>query len=175
MATTTRSVEEIVARLISRDAMMHPRLRGLWAIQGGGALFLSLIVLSDFFAWPLPLSLDFLSTVGRPLRVLLVIAFALEGVLVAHRFARHLEPPYGQLAQSAALALAAAGAVLTGIGVVVHLAWSGLFAGYYPGATWVVPSYYILMLVGPCALLAALPGLAGSLIQPLVTETVVEP
>jgi hypothetical protein len=175
VATPTKSVEEIVAKLISREALMHPRLRGLWAIQGTGALVLSLILLTDFFAFPLPFSLDFLGAAGRPLRVLLVIAFALEGLLVTHRFARHKEPPYGELAQSAGLALAAGGAILAGIGVVVYLAWTGLFASYYPAVLWVEPFYYILMLIGPSILLAALPALAGSLIRPLVRETVVEP
>jgi hypothetical protein len=174
VATQARTMDEIVARLISREALMHPRLRGMWAIQGLGALVLSLILLADFYAWPLPFSVDFLSALGPPLRVLLVLALLAEGVAVAQRFARHREPPYSEFVQSGALALAAAGIVVAGIGLLVYFSWTGLFAHYYAGASWVEPLYYGMMLVGPGALLAALPPLAGSLIRPFVAERVVE-
>ena len=168
MVTATRSVEEILALVLRRESVMHPRLRGLWAIQGVGALLMALILAAAYFDLPLPLSFDFLAPVGSPLRVLLFVTLIVEGGVAAYVFSRHREPPYAILAQGAALTLASAGALTAGAGLVVYLAWTGLFVRYYPDALWVTSLYPALLLSGAAGVLAALPALAASALKPWV-------
>lgn len=170
MAAPTGSVEAIRARVISREAMMHPTLRGLWLIQGLGALLVALLLLFDYFQVALPVSFEFLAVAGPPLRVLAAITLGIEGGFVAQRFAKHKEPPYPQFAQSSALGLSSAGAIMMGAGLVMSLVWASLFSGYYPQASVVGSLGPALVLSGAAAMLAGLPTLATSVIRPLILE-----
>lgn len=168
MVTATRSIDEILALVLRRESVMHPRLRGLWLIQGVGALLLSLILTTAYFEVPLPISFDFLAPGRSPMPLMLLITLIVEGGFVVHRFARHDEPPYAQLAQGAALTLASAGALAAGAGVVLYFAWTSLFSGYFPDALWMTQAYPTLMLAGAGAVLAALPALGAGAIKPFV-------
>jgi hypothetical protein len=170
MATQTRSMEEILARVISREIMMSPRLRGMWAVLLGGAASATLLLFLDFFEVPLPFSLDFLAAAGHPLRVLAVIALAVEGVLAADRLSRHDEPPYPALAQAAAISVGAIGVISIGLGAVIFLFWNGVLIRYVPDWNFLVTAYYALLLAGGAWLLAALPAVAACLIRPMVAD-----
>jgi hypothetical protein len=170
MAAPTRSVEEILARVISREIMMNPRLRGMWAVLVGGAVAMTGLLFLDFFQVPLPFTLDFLAAAGPPLRVLAVIALVVEGALVAERLGKHDEPPYPGLAQAAAISVAAIGVLAMGIGAVVFLFWNGVLLRYFPDWSILVTLYYGLLLAGAAMLLSALPAVGACLIRPLVVE-----
>ena len=170
MATATRSVEDILARVISREIIMNPRLRGMWAVLAGGALAVTGLLFLDFFQVPLPFSLDFLAAAGRPLRVLAVLSLVSEGILVADRLAKHDEPPYPALAQAAAIAVAAVGVLAIGVGAVIFLFWNGVLARYLPDWSFLVSLYYGLLLGGAATLLSALPAVGACLIRPLVAD-----
>jgi hypothetical protein len=170
VAGATRSVDEIIARVVLRRSMMHPSLRGLWLAQGVGAVCLALLLLVDYFEVPLPLSFDFLSPAGPPLRVLLLVPLGAVAAAAAYLVRRHEEPPYPQLAQSAALGLASVGALAAAAGVVVYLLWRALVSVHFPGAAWVEDLYPVLLLGGAGALMGALPALAASAIRPFVAD-----
>lgn len=170
MAERARSLEEIIARVISREALLNPKMRGMWAVMLGGALVLSLLLLVDFFQVASPISLDFLAPAGPPYRVLLIVALALEGLLAVGRLARHEEPPYPALTQAAGITVGAVGAIFIGLGLLIFLLWVTLFSVYNPTLLWIPMLYYALLLIGSATLLAALPPLGASLIRPLVRE-----
>ena len=78
------------------------------------------------------------------------------------------DTPYPTLAQAAAATLAAVGAILIGLGVVVLLAWTYGLEGHFEGLWQVTQAYYLLLLVGSSFVLSALPVVGPSLIRPLI-------
>lgn len=168
MPAAKRSVEEIVQYVLSREALLNPRMRGLLAILAGGTAAVALLVLAEFYKVPSPISLELLGIPGAPYRALVALSVLVEGLFVAHRLLRHEEPPYPALAQGAAATLAALGAILIGLGLVVLLAWTYGLEGHFEGLWQVTHAYYLLLLVGSSFVLASLPVVGPSLIRPLI-------
>lgn len=168
MPAGKRSVEEIVHYVLSREALLNPRMRGMIAILTGGTFAVALLVLAEFYKVPPPISFEPLGVSGTPYRALIAISVLFEGLFVAHRLMRHEEPPYPTLAQAAAATLAAVGAILIGLGVVVLLAWTYGLEGHFEGLWQVTQAYYLLLLVGSSFVLSALPVVGPSLIRPLI-------
>lgn len=168
MPAAKRSVDEIVQYVLSREALLNPRMRGMVTVLAGGAFAVALLVLADFYKLPSPVSLEPLGVAGAPYRALLAITVAVEGLLVADRLVRHEEPPYLALAQAAAVTLAAVGTILVGLGAVVLLAWNAGLEGHFEGLWQVTEAYYLLLLVGSSLVLAALAAIGPSLMWPLV-------
>lgn len=168
VADRPRTLDEIIANVLSREALLNPRMRGMWAVLLGGVSALALLLVAAFFELAPPVSLDFLSPAGPPYLVLLAVALGLEGLLVVDRLIRHEEPPYPALTQAAAVTIAAVGVILVGVGAVLFIVWTAALSGYVPDWTFFAPAYYALLLVGSALLLAALPPFGASLIRPLV-------
>lgn len=165
MAAPTKTIDEIVARIISARAAGHPTLRGMWAVELGAAFALSAVLFVDYFRSPLPFSIEFLGAVGPPLKVLMAIALGVEGLLVANRFASHREPSYAVRVQGTGLTFAAAGAVVAGAGFVLRLLWDALLRGYLVDLNWIPVASAALLLMGGAAFLASLPALVGSTVR----------
>lgn len=169
MGDTRRSIEEIVQAVLSREALYSPRMRGVLAVLGGGAFAIALLVVADFHKILAPFSLEPVGIPGAPYRALMAITIGMEGLLVAQRLNRHIEPSYPTLVQAAAVTLSAVGAILLGVGAVVYLAWTSGLSGHFEGVWQVTEAYYLLLLTGSSLVLAGLaaigPGLIGALVS----------